>query len=157
MNFGFIHQAQQSLGGPALPGCWKLGAGQALALDPRQDAVLKVAHGRMWVTLGQAPTGAGDESGDFFLSVGEQITIEAGTSAVIEASSCEPGSPVYFSWDPMPAVVRNTVRPALQWQIGVVQPMADLRHAGSLAATAMVRLAAGLVRYLLPLPTSLRA
>lgn len=156
MNFGFIHQAQQSLGSPALPGCWKLGAGQALALNPRQDAVLKVAHGRMWVTLGHAPTGAGDESGDVFLAVGEQITIEAGTSAVIEASGSESGAPVYFSWDPMPAVVRSTVRPALQWQVGVVQPLADLRQAGSLAATAMVRLAAGLVRLALPRPLSLR-
>ena len=42
-----LTQTQQSLSSAALPGTWKLGAGRAITLAPREDAVLRVAHGSL--------------------------------------------------------------------------------------------------------------
>jgi len=46
-----LTQTQQSLSSAALPGTWKLGAGRAITLAPREDAILRVAHGALWVTF----------------------------------------------------------------------------------------------------------
>ena len=51
-----ILESQQSvqapLAGRTAAGCWKLTAGTALSLRPRQRGVLEVAQGRVWLTAG---------------------------------------------------------------------------------------------------------
>jgi len=140
-----LSQTQQSLSGTQLPGTWKLGAGRAMTLRPREDAVLRVAHGRMWVTFEGPHRGHGNELGDHFLHVGEQITVQAGQRVVIESMGFKREAPAYFNWEPMPMLVREPVRLAGRWHLAVVQPLADLRLAALLGLGAAGRLAAGLV------------
>lgn len=139
-----LQTTHHSLSSPVLPGTWKLGAGRAITLHPREDAVLKIAHGRVWVTFDAPQRGHGNELGDHFLSAGEQMTVQAGQRAVIE--SYGPGSQetAYFSWDALPAAVRSPVRAVSRWQLAVVQPLVDLRLALGMAGGALVRLASGL-------------
>jgi hypothetical protein len=142
-----LHSAagtQHSLSSPVLPGTWKLGTGRAITLAPREDAVLRIAHGRVWVTFGIRPAGHGNELGDYFLSAGEQITVQGGQQAVIESYGGSPQETAYFSWDALPAAVRSPVRVASRWQLSVVQPLVDLRLALVLAGGAVVRLVCGL-------------
>lgn len=136
--------AQQSLSSPVLPGTWKLGRGRAITLNPRDDAVLRIAHGRVWITFDTPHVGHGNELGDFFLSAGEQITVQGGQRAVIESFGGSPQETAYFSWDALPAAVRSPVRAVSRWQLAVVQPLLDLRLALALAGGAVVRLAFGL-------------
>jgi len=135
---------QQSLSSPVLPGTWKLGTGRAITLNPREDAVLRIAHGRVWITFDALHVGHGNELGDYFLSAGEQITVQGGQRAVIESYGGGPQETAYFSWDALPAAVRSPVRVASRWQLSVVQPLVDLRLALALAAGAVVRLVFGL-------------
>jgi hypothetical protein len=123
---------------PALPGTWKLAPGRAITLEPRDVGILKVAHGRLWVTFEGPHRGRLNESGDHFLAVGEQIRLEPGQRLVVEAwnEHC----PAYFSWDPVPAqqVARRT-RVA-----DVMQPLSDLRLALVFGGHAVARLVSGL-------------
>jgi hypothetical protein len=135
---------QYFLSSPVLPGTWKLGTGRAIMLAPRSDAVLRIAHGRVWVTFGAGHVGHGNELGDYFLSAGEQITVQAGQQAVIESYGGSAQETAYFSWDALPAAVRSPVRVASRWQLAVVQPLVDLRLALVLAGGAVVRLVSGL-------------
>ncbi|RYX89761.1 MAG: DUF2917 domain-containing protein [Comamonadaceae bacterium] len=135
---------QQSLSSPVLPGTWKLGTGRAITLNPREDAVLRIAHGRVWVTFDTRQAGPGNELGDYFLSAGEEITVQGGQRAVVESFGSAPQESAYFSWDALPMAVRSPVRVASRWQLSVVQPLVDLRLALGLAGGALGRLAFGL-------------
>lgn len=135
---------------PVLPGTWKLGAGQALALHPRTDAQLRVATGGLWVTLGQAPRGRGNESGDIFLRQGDVLTVCAGHCVVIETWGGVALSPSYFSWDALACDAQPPLRTLDRWQLGVVQPLRDMGEGFALVVSALARLAAGLVRALWP-------
>ncbi|MGE0496873.1 MAG: DUF2917 domain-containing protein [Ramlibacter sp.] len=128
-----------------MSGTWKLGAGRAITLRPREDGVLRVAHGGLWVTFDGPFAGAGNESGDHFLHAGEQITVQAGQRLVAESSASCREAPAYFNWEPMPLKVREPLRAAGRWQMAVVQPLADLRLALVLGLGAVGRLAGGLV------------
>ncbi len=140
-----LAESRQSLSSPVLPGTWKLAANRAVTLRPREDAVLRIAHGCVWLTFDAAPSGPGNASGDLFLVAGEQITVQAGQRAVIEPHAGAGVEPVaYFSWDALPAAVRDPVRVAGRWQVAVLQPLGDLRGALALAAGALGRLALGL-------------
>lgn len=139
--------AQQSSLDQSLPGCWKLGAGRAVTLKPREDGVLRVAHGGIWITLDGPHAGPANDSGDHFLSTGQSLTLQAGQRAVMEPWGDQSGAPAYFSWDPIPAVVRSPVRLLSQWQLAVVQPLADLRLAASLGLGAAARLVFGVARF----------
>jgi hypothetical protein len=124
---------------PALPGTWKLVAGRAITLEPRDAGVLKVAHGRLWATFEGPHAGRLNESGDHILAAGEQLRLQPGQRVVLEPWN--DGCPSYFSWDPAPAaqVVRRT-------QLAdVMQPLADLRLALVFGGHAVARLASGLV------------
>jgi hypothetical protein len=143
---------QQSLSSPVLPGTWKLGSGRAISLHPREDAVLRVAHGRVWVTFDTQRVGHGNELGDYFLVAGEELTVQAGQRAVVESFGSQQHDTAYFSWDALPAAVRSPVRAVSHWQLAVLQPLADLRGALGLAGGALVRLAAGLAGMLSLLP-----
>lgn len=145
-----LTQTQQSLPAATLPGTWKLGAGRAIALYPREDAVLKVAHGRLWLTFEGPHAGPLNDQGDLFLAVGDQITVPAGRRAVIEPVGLAAGASAYFNWEPLPAMVQPPVRAASRLQLAVVQPLGDLRLAVLLGLRALGRLAAGLAGLALP-------
>ncbi len=131
-------QTQQSPSG-ALPGTWKLAAGRAITLQPREAGVLRVAHGRMWVTFDGPHEGPRNDQGDQVLDVGAELHVIAGRRLVVETWSAN--SPAYFSWDPLPVrIPAETPRLA-----PVLQPLADLRLAIEFGAGAAGRLAAGLV------------
>ena len=50
-----LHQELQPFAGTdAVSGCWKLGDGRALTLRPTRPGVLRIAHGRVWITFDQA-------------------------------------------------------------------------------------------------------
>jgi hypothetical protein len=138
-----LTQTQQSLSSVALPGTWKLGAGRAITLAPREDAVLRVAHGGLWVTFegyhGNSPT----DSGDHFLTVGQQVTVQAGQRVVLEPMGVTRSAPAYFNWEPLPALVAQPLRATSRWQMAVVQPLADLRLAALMGLGAVGRLVAG--------------
>lgn len=123
---------------PRLPGTWKLGAGRAVTIAPREAGILKVAHGSVWATFDGPHARSGRVSGDHFLSAGEQLRVQRGQRVVIEAWNRS--LPAYFSWDPMPAVARRPV-PA---RAAVLQPLADLRLALVFGTRAFGRLLAGL-------------
>jgi hypothetical protein len=133
-----LTQLQQSAA-PTLPGTWKLGAGRAITLRPREDGRLRIAHGRLWATFDGPHSGALNELGDVVVGAGEYLNIRAGERVVAEA--WDGAAPVYFTWDPQPAAQAQAASLA-----GVVQPLADLRLALVLGAGAAARLAAGLVR-----------
>jgi hypothetical protein len=131
-----LTQTQQSSIAPALPGTWKLAAGRAITLRPRKDGVLRVAHGRLWVTFDGPHAGPRNDLGDHFIGVNEQLRLRAGQRLVAEAWN--DGAPAYFSWDPLLA---HREAPRLA---AVAQPLADLRLAWSLGAGAVARLVTGL-------------
>ena len=121
----------------SLPGTWKLAAGRAITLQPREEGTFKVAHGQMWVTYDGPHGGAANESGDHIVGVGERLRIRAGQKVVVESWNWQ--SPSYFSWDPLPIPARSTVS---RWNV-VVQPLADLRLALALGLGALGRLVTG--------------
>jgi hypothetical protein len=123
---------------PALPGTWKLAAGRAITLEPRDSGLLKVAHGRLWVTFEGPHHGHLNESGDHVMGVGEQLRLKPGQRVVVE--SWNEGCPAYFSWDPVP-VTQAVRRMRLD---DVVQPLADLRLALVFGGHAAARLVSGL-------------
>ena len=125
---------------PALPGTWKLAAGRAITLEPREAGILKVAHGRLWATFEGPHPGPLNESGDHVMETGEQIRVRPGQRVVVEAWN--EGCPAYFSWDPVP--VQVVVR-RLSFA-DVVQPLADLRLALVFGGHAIARLASGMAR-----------
>ncbi len=135
MDTRAMTHSQPSL--PRLPGTWKLDQGRAVTLRPREDGVLKIAHGRIWLTFDGPHRGALNESGDLLLGAGEQVRIRAGMRIVLE--SCDRKAPVYFSWD----FVRQEQAAPSQ---AVAQSWHDLVDALGLGVRAGGRLAGALVR-----------
>jgi hypothetical protein len=125
-----------------LPGTWKLARGRAITLRPGTDGIVRIAHGRVWATV-DGPHGVNpDDSGDHVLQVGRSMYVRAGRRVVLEAWN-ESGAS-YFAWDPVhapEAAVRRRVNLS-----GVLQPIADLRMAASIALRAIGQLAGGLVQ-----------
>jgi hypothetical protein len=138
-----ITQMQQSAG--ALPGTWKLVAGRALTLEPREAGVLRIAHGCLWATLDGPHDGPPNDQGDRVIGPGDQLRLQAGQRLVIEPWSRQ--APAYFSWDPVPQAGAGA---SLRFA-PVVQPLADLRLALALGAGAALRLVAGLAGLLVDL------
>ena len=128
----------------AISGFWKLASGQALSLQPRQAGLLRVAQGQMWVTLGLAPHGAGNELGDYFLRVGEQLAISPGQKLVLEPLGRAQQQAVYFDWTPSPAVVHAYVA---QDTDAVTQPLRDLGQALGMVGVALLHLGSGMLAY----------
>ena len=131
-----LSQTQQSTAASALPGTWKLAAGRAITLEPREAGVVKVAHGQVWATYDGPHSGPRNDLGDHIVGVGQQLRLRPGQRMVIEAWNGQ--APAYFSWDPLP-VVAPAPRLAR-----LVQPLADLRLALAFGAGAAGRLVAGL-------------
>ncbi len=144
--------ASPFLSTPALPGTWKLAAGRALMLQSRVDAVLRTAHGGLWLTLSAPQEIVPDHVahsvvsglGDHFLAAGESFTVPAGLQVVIEPwapGGVDAASPSYFSWDAVAAVATPPVRTLDRWQLGVAQPLRDVRAGFGLVGGALARLA----------------
>ena len=108
-------ELQQSNGGPALSGYWKLMPGRAISLQPRVASVLRMAQGRVWITFDGPHAGHGNESGDHFLQAGQQMQVRAGQRLVLESWS---EAPVYFEWSPLPTAL--TVH-AARWKMALSQ------------------------------------
>jgi hypothetical protein len=125
---------------PQLPGTWKLPAGRALTLQPREAGRLKVAHGQLWATYDGPHRGRLNDWGDHVVGTGEELKLHAGQRLVIEPWNGD--APAYFSWEPVSA--QRGAR-ALSFA-GVVQPLADLRLALALGFDALGRLAGGVTR-----------
>ena len=126
-----------------LPGCWKLGADRALTLHARQAGVLRIAHGRVWVTFNNAGRDLRVRAGDHFLSRGESLTLSPGETVVMESFGMGHASSAYFNWEPT-AATHSVPAKATGWRAGVVQPLLDLRLALGLVGGAVGRLARGL-------------
>ncbi len=131
-----LTQMQQSPAAPALPGAWRLGPRRAITLRPREAGILRVAHGRLWITFDGPHGGPPNDLGDHVLGVGEQVRLVSGQRLVAEAWDAH--EPAYFSWDPLPVVAGESTRLA-----AVVQPLSDLRLALVFGAGAVRRLVIG--------------
>ena len=132
-------QTQQSaLAAPsALSGTWRLVAGRAITLQPREEGTFKVAHGQMWVTYDGPHKGPYNQSGDHFVAAGQTVRLRAGQRMVVESWNWQ--NPSYFTWDPLPVPARAAA-PRFN---AVVQPLADLRLAIVFGAGAVTRLVSG--------------
>lgn len=128
-----LRQPHQSA--TALAGTWKLGAGRAITLEPREAGLLRIAHGSVWATGDGPHGGALNDQGDRFLQMGDQLRLRRGERLVIE--SFDGDGPAYFSWDPLPQVEPQPVAAA-----ALLQPLEDLRLAAGLGAAAAGRLLA---------------
>lgn len=149
------HSLQTFGGADALSGCWKLGEGRALTLRPSQSGLLRIAHGRVWITFSNAHQDDGVPGGDHFLGAGDDIRLLPGQVLVMEAWNASRDTASYFSWDPLPATAGVAVAlpsrmalaeraVSLPWRAGVSQPLRDLRAAFGLAGVASGRLVFGL-------------
>ncbi|WP_051249069.1 DUF2917 domain-containing protein [Acidovorax sp. JHL-9] len=113
---------------------WKLPAGRALSLYPRERGVLEITLGRAWVTQ----SGARCASTDHVLAVGERLVLEPGRHVVIEPWA-GPGWPAAaFRWE-----AAALVRAPADWERGVAQPARELAQALAGAGRAAVRVATG--------------
>ncbi|MEO6856474.1 MAG: DUF2917 domain-containing protein [Rhodoferax sp.] len=137
------------LSAAALTECWKLDAGLATTLQPRQAGVFRVAQGEVWATVNGMQHGEAELPGDRLLKAGDSLQLQAGQRLVVESWNPAAPAPVYFSWEPVAEVVwdgrREAASAGAQWRGGVVQPSRDLAQALRSAAAAAARLVLGLV------------
>ena len=128
----------------SVPGFWKLAPGRALSLQPRRPGWLRVAQGQVWVTLGAAHQGAGNELGDFFLHTGEQLAVRPGQHLVLEPFEHAQQQAVFFEWTPGLDTVQA---PAAQNAGAVTLPLRELGQALGMVGAALVHLGMGLLAY----------
>lgn len=125
----------------AVSGCWSLMPGTALSLQPHVSGVLRITSGRVWATVDGPHAGHGNESGDHFLQAGQVLAVRGGQRLVFERWDDERLTPVYFDWAPLTV---DFAVPETNWQVAVVQPARDLRHALLAAGRACGQLLLGL-------------
>ena len=77
-------------------GGFKLKTNGALTLTPKTHAVLRIAHGQVWVTFANASQDLTVRAGDHFLHLGQTLRLSEGQAVVMEALS----SDVYFDLQP---------------------------------------------------------
>jgi Protein of unknown function (DUF2917) len=122
----------------------RLPAGQAVKLRARKLSVLRIAHGRVWVTVTEVGPYSRVIAGDHFLSRGDSLTLLPGQELVMEPFNRGETTAAQFSWGPPGAAATVTLLTAVpNWRGGVMQPLHDLRHATGLAVAAMGRLVLG--------------
>ena len=116
----------RSLQVAGLAGCWKLDAGRAITLNPRERSVLEISQGRVWLAVGARPGQADQGTQDMVLVRGQSLVIEPGQQVVMESWYLRGGAPgaVAFCWDSVPAT-SPAADPALDWELGVAQPLRD--------------------------------
>ena len=125
-----------------------LAAGQAITVRAKALRVLRIAHGRVWVTVtdvGAYSRYSRVTAGDHFLSRGDSLMLLPGQEIVMEPFACGWKASAQFSWASLGAAATVTQAAATpNWRGGVLQPLLDLRHASGLAAWAVGRLVLGL-------------
>ena len=122
-----------------------LTAGQAIKLRAKALRVLRITHGRVWVTLTDVGPYSRVMDGDHFLSPGDSLTLLPGQELVMEPFGKFEAASAQFSWDspsPVAAGLPAAARP--DWRGGVGQPLLDLRYASGLAVRAVGLLVLGL-------------
>jgi hypothetical protein len=121
----------------------QLAAGHAVKLRARKLSVLRIAHGRVWVTVTEVGPYSRVMAGDHFLSRGDSLTLLAGEELVMEPFGLGEMTSAQFSWGAPGAATVARLLNAPNWRGGVMQPLLDLRHAAGLATRAMGRLVLG--------------
>lgn len=124
-------------------GAWRLHPGHAMALRPKQPAVLRIVCGQVWATQDQ-PAGATPHSaGDHFLGPGDVLMVPAGVRLVLEPLAMRGDTaPVHFDWSDACALAAST-----RFDREVLQPTRELGVALGQAATATARVLRGLLSY----------
>ncbi len=126
------------------PAACLLTANQAVTLRAEALSVLRIAHGRVWLTVTDVGPYSRVTAGDHFLSRGDNLTLLPGQELVIEPFGRGEKTSAQFSWGPPEAVAAATPAAATaNWRGGVLLPLLDLRHAAGLAARATGRLFLG--------------
>lgn len=157
--FGLICSSQAIDRTPARAvGCFKLPTHRALTLSIKAPGELRIAHGRVWLTLTDAVQDETVRAGDHFLKAGELLRLARGQQVVMEALDTQPASSLnssaissaYFSWEP-DAALSLTARALLPRRVQyahaeVRQPLLDLGVALHQAGWALGRLVHGLSR-----------
>lgn len=152
MSSPSTHDTHQSLAPAGLAGCWRLDAGRALSLTPSSAGVLRIAEGRVWITMDML-RGDLQAAGDLFLVPGRGLVVQAGQRVVLESADVDRAAAAHFSWDPLPSTQAQAVRPvprAGRWQQAVAHPLRDLGLALGQAGHALARLALGVVGLVVP-------
>jgi len=127
---------------PAI-GTWRLHPGHAMALRPKQSAVLRVFCGQVWVTQGLPAGTTPDSAGDHFLGPGDVLAVPAGVRLVLEPVVARGDTaPVHFDW----SVARAAASPG-RFEREVLQPARELGVALGQAAIAMAAVLRGLLGY----------
>ena len=126
------------------PAACLLTAGQAVTLHAKALSVLRIAHGRVWVTVTDVGPYSRVVAGDHFLSRGDSLTLLPGQELVMEPFGRGEKTSAQFSWGPPGAAAFTHAADTANWRGGVLQPLLDLRHAAGLAVRATGRLALGL-------------
>jgi len=124
------------------PGNWRLVHARAMSLFAGEDTHLQAVAGGLWVTLNQPHVGPGNASGDHFLSPGESLTVPAGSHVVMEPWSQAGQGDAHFNWENLP--VPEAAPVSIRWQLGVLQPLADLRAGLAAVGSALRGLTIGL-------------
>jgi hypothetical protein len=127
--------------GPACGGLWRLAAGRAVQLRPRQASTFKLVCGQVWATTDGAYDRQPRRLGDHVLSAGDTFAVMPGERLVVETWGSEP---VRFDWvvqAPVPAVTPS------RWQAEVAAPGRELAQALAGTAAALGRLVWGVAGY----------
>lgn len=82
----------------AARGAWPLEAGRVLKLRPRETALLRAGHGRLWVTFERPQGSPALASDDHFLEPGDRLRVEAGQTVVLSAIGAR-GALASFDWE----------------------------------------------------------
>ena len=116
-----------------------------MSLAPREPGELRITHGQVWVTFGNAANDITARAGDHFLSAGDLLRLLPGKQLVMESRAINDNACVYFSWEPDAAVSRAlSTRSAQSSRMLVRQSLRDLGLALHLAGNALARLVQGL-------------
>jgi hypothetical protein len=129
---------------------WKLDACSAVTMQVVQAGVLRIEHGRVWLTVDQIADGSSPGAGDHFLSRGQGLVLQPGQRLVMEPFGIGHASPAFFAWEPMgQAVSAKSAGRHARPHMELARSWADLRQAAVLAARAMAGLARGLAAVVL--------
>jgi len=132
-------------------GQWKLPAGRALSLYPREHGVLEITLGRVWVTQ----AGRHCASSDQVLAAGERLRVEPGRHVVIEPWAGAGWPAAAFRWDAVPVAQAGVAPAPADWERGVAQPARELAQALAGVGRAAVRVAAGFAAWAGRVPQAL--
>ena len=107
-----------------------------MGLTPRAPGELRIAHGKAWVTFGNAANDITARAGDHFLGAGDMLRLLSGQQLVMESHEKNDNAFLYFSCEPDAAVSRAaSSRSAQSSRVQVRQLLRDLGLALHLAGT----------------------